>query len=179
MAATTISTYSDALETQIGSSSAAPGAPAPGNLSRSKVICAPFIWTCNAEVSGTSIGFVKIPKGARLLTGYITASATLTNNATVAIGLAAVDGTGVIAPAVTVAVYGVDGVATTSAQSDSTTCLKAAGSALSTSKVEFLATSALGFGYELQKECWLTGTTGAGTVGTTEIVRGYVLYAVD
>lgn len=177
MAATTISTYSDALKTQIGTASVAPGAPAPANLSRSKMIVAPFKWTCASEVSGTSIGIVRIPKGARLLGGEIAASAALANSGTLAVGLAAFDGLGNIDDVPTGASTSTADAAVTTAQSDSTTCLKAA-AVQSTTKVGFCLTNALGYGYELQKECWLTFTTGAGTI-STEIVRGEVRYAVD
>lgn len=173
MAATTISTYSDALESEIGSGAT----QAPGNLSRSKVIVAPFKWTCASEVSGTSIGLVKIPKGARLLTGVMAASAALANSGTLAVGLAGVDGTGTIDDVPTGSSTSTADAAVTTAQSDSTTCLKAA-AAQSTTQVAFCLTTALGYGYEVQKECWLTVTTGTGTI-STEIVRGHITYAVD
>lgn len=173
MAATTISTYSDALETQVGSA----GTPAPSNLSRCRLVVAPFKWTCAAEASGTSIGMVKIPKGARLISGNLAASATLANSATLAVGLAATDGLGFIDDVPTGSSTSTADAAVTTAQSDSTTCLKAA-AAQGATKVGFCLTNALGYGYELQKECWLTLTTGTGAV-TTEVVRGEVIYAVE
>ena len=174
MAATTISTYSDALESQVGASNT----QAPANLSRSKLITAPFKWTCAAEASGTSIAVAKIPKGARLISGVLAASATLANSATLAVGLAAVDGLGNISDATTAwdLTTGSAGTVGT-VESDSTVCLKAA-AVQGATQVGFCLTSALGFLYETQKEVWLTLTTGTGSV-TTEFVRGYITYAVD
>lgn len=165
--------YSDAIQASVESNF-----PAAGNLSRNRTMTAAFIWTCASEASGTVVGVVKLPKGARLISGWIIASATLANSATLAVGLAAVDGTGITDPA-TEAWYKTDGTAGTigTTVADSTTCLKAA-AAQGTTKVEFLVTTALGFLYETQKELWLTLTTGTGTV-STEIVRGYINYAVD
>ena len=165
--------YSDAVQAQVESNT-----PAPGNLGRNRLMSAPFIWTCASEASGTVVGVARLPKGARLISGWIIASATLANSATIAVGLSAVDGSLVTDPA-TEAWYKTDGTAGTigTTVADSTTCLKAA-AALSTTKVEFLVTTALGFLYETQKELWLTLTTGTGTV-STEIVRGYINYAVD
>lgn len=167
--------YSDAIQLQVESTNT----PAPSNLSRGKTTSAPFIWTCSSEVSGTVIGLVKIPKGARLLSGWIVASATLSNSAAVSVGLSATDATAITDPA-TVAWYKTDGTAGTigTTVADSAVCLKAA-AALTTTKTEFLVTTALGFLYETQKEVWLTLTTSVGTVGTTEIVRGYINYVVD
>lgn len=180
MAATTLSTYSDALESQVGSGNT----QAPANLSRSRIVIAPFKWTCASEATSTSIGIVKIPKGARLIAGTIAASAALDTSAGLSVGLAAVDGTGIIddlsgAPLVAGVATGTStaDAAVTTAQSDSTTCLKAL-AGQSTTKVDFVATSALGYGYETQKEVWLTFTVGTHAVAT-EIVRGHVTYAVD
>ena len=166
--------YSDALESQVISN-----IPAPANLSRGKKTTAAFIWTCASEVAGTVIGLVRIPKGARLLSGEIVASAALANSAQVSVGLSATDSTAITDPA-TVAWYKTDGTAGTvgTTVADSAVCLKAA-AVLSTTKLEFLVTTALGFLYETQKEVWLTGTVTVGTTGTTEIVRGYIDYVVD
>lgn len=175
MAATTISDYSDALATQVTN-----GTPVQANLSRSNLRIAPFILTLASEASGTSFAVAKLPKGARLIKGELVASATLANSATLAVGLAAVDGAGFIDDALTGGPpYKPDGAAVTvgTAISDSTTCLKAA-AAQGATLVPFCITSALGCGYELAKECWLTLTTGTGTV-STEVVRGHITYAVD
>ena len=125
------------------------------------------------------IGLVKIPKGARLLSGWIVSSAVLSNSGQVSVGLSATDATAITDPA-TAAWYKTDGTAGTvgTTVADSATCLKAA-AVLSTTKLEFLVTTALGFLYETQKEVWLTLTTSVGTTGTTEIVRGYIDYSVD
>lgn len=173
MAATNITVYSDALETQIGVNAT----PAPANLSRSNLRVAPFKWTCASEAAGTHVGLVRIPKGARLISGEIAASATLANSAQISVGLAAVDGLGFIDDVPTGSSISTADAAVTSAQSDSTTCLKAA-AAQGATKVGFCLTNALGYGYETQKEVWLTFTTSVGTVAT-EVVRGHIIYAVD
>lgn len=173
MAATSITVYSDALETQVGANAT----PAPANLSRSNVRCAPWKWTCASEVAGTHVGLVKIPKGARLLSGEIAASATLANSAQISVGLAATDGLGFIDDVPTGSSTSTADAAVTTPQSDSTTCLKAA-AVQGATKVSFCLTNALGYGYETQKEVWLTLTTSVGTLAT-EVVRGHILYAVD
>ena len=165
--------YSDAIETQVSSTAT----PAPANLSRSKKSTAPFIWTAASEVSGTVIGLVKIPKGARLLSGWMIADASF-GSTQLSVGLSATDATANIDDAVE-AGYKPDGTAVTvgTAVADSATCLKAAAT-ITTTKLEFLVTTALGFLYETKKEVWLTLTTSAATAGTA-VVRGYIDYAVD
>ena len=170
MATTTITSYSDALETQVGSA----GTPAPGNLSRSKVICAPFVWT-GASENAKSIALVKLPKGARLLSGGIAIVSTIAAGGKLSVGLAATDGTGIIDSAITG--FDVAGVAMTTTVADQVACLLAA-VVPTTTVIPFCITYALGFCYELQKECWLTTTTSVAAIGT-ERVNGYIMYAVD
>ena len=159
MAATTIGGYSTEL-TQIAFPAYAPIKP---NKSGGRVRIQYFTKTFAAEASGTSIALCIIPAGARILTGGIIASATLANSATIAMGLAGKDGNGFINKGGTT--------------SDSTTMLKAA-AALGATMTGFALTQALNFGLELDKECYLTMTTGTGAV-TTEVVSGYLMYAVD
>ena len=116
-----------------------------------------------------------IPKGARIISGEIVASATLANAAKISIGLAGKDGTGTIDDVRSGSSISTAGATVTSAQSDSTTCLKAA-AVQSTTKVGFALTTALGFMYEAQKDLYLTATTSVGAV-TTEVLRGYVIVA--
>lgn len=165
--------YSDALEAQVGVNNT----QAPGNLSRAKLIVAPFIWTCAAEASGTTINVAVLPKGARLISGVLAASATLANSATLAVGLAGKDNNGFLDDVSSGSSISTAGAAVTTAQADSTTCFKAA-AAQGATQVPFCITSALGYGYEVQKECYLTLTTGTGAV-TTEVVRGHIIYALD
>jgi hypothetical protein len=139
-------------------------------------------WTLTlaSQASGTSFAVAKIPKGARILGGIISASATLANSATLAVGLAGADGNGNLDDAVAGGpTLKPDGSAVTvgTAVGDSTTCLKAA-AAQGATQVPFAITQALGFLYETGKEVWLTLTTGTGTV-STEVVRGYIQYQVD
>ncbi|WP_230685411.1 hypothetical protein, partial [Streptococcus pneumoniae] len=63
-------------------------------LTRSKVITAPFLWTCASEVAGTVVNLARIPKGARLLTAEIVASAALGGTAQISIGIAGADNNG-------------------------------------------------------------------------------------
>lgn len=166
--------YSDALESQVGVNNT----PAPGNLSRAKLITAPFIWTCAAEASGTTVNVAVLPKGARIISGVLAASATLANSATLAVGIAGKDNNGYYDDA-TAAGLKTDGSAVTvgTPVADATAAFKAA-AAQGATQVPFCITSALGYGYETQKECYLTLTTGTGAV-TTEVVRGHIIYALD
>ena len=176
--------YSDALESQV----LAANKQAPGNLSRCSVKTAAFKWTCASEVAGTVVNLCLLPKGARILKCEIVASAALANSAQISIGLSAKDNTGIIDDG-SVASYndsgtalaadtvaGAAGVVGTTV-ADSGVCLKAA-AILSTTIVPFAITSALGFGYETQKEVYVTATTSVGTI-STEVVRGFVNYAID
>lgn len=166
--------FSDALEAQNGSANT----QAPANLSRSKVIVAPFLWTCASEASGTVVNLAKIPKGARLLSGGIIASAALANSAQLALGLSGADNNGYYDDAL-VAALKTDGSSVTigTPVADGGALLKAA-AVLTTTQLGFCLTTALGFLYETTKEVYLTGTTSVGTV-STEVVRGYIMYAVD
>jgi hypothetical protein len=168
--------YSDALESQVGASNI----QAAANLSRSKVVTAPFIWSCAAEVTATVINVAVIPKGARILSGALISSATLGGSSTLSVGLAGKDNNGNICDAKE-AWSKTDGTAGTvgTVEADSGTCLKAA-AALTTTLTSFLLTTALGFLYEAQKELYLTvSLAGTGPVGSTEVVRGYITYAID
>lgn len=174
MSATTISAYSDQLN-QTTPGSPQLYAPVKANRHYGKVRCSNFSLTLASQVSGTSFAVAIIPKGARIISGSIIASATLANSATLAVGLAAKDGTGLIDDGT--AVQPDMGAATGTAESDQTACLKAA-AAQGATAVGFALTQALGYLYETQKELYLTLTTGTGTV-STEVVTGHVLYVVE
>ena len=177
MAATTISSYSD----EITASLAPNYAPMKPNVQGGRVRSINFRLTLAAQASGTSIAVAKLPRGAKIIGGTLSASATLANSATLAVGLAGADASGYIDDAVAgvTSGYQPDGSAVTTgtAISDSTTCLKAA-AAQGATQVPFAITQALGYLYETAKEVWVTLTTGTGAV-TTEVVRGDIFYVVD
>lgn len=165
--------FSDALETQAGSGAT----PAPANLSRSKLIVAPFIWTAAAEASGTVVNVTVLPKGARLISGNLIASASF-GSTQISVGISGKDNNGYYDDA-SVAGLKTDASAVTAGTpvADSAAGFKAAAT-ITTTKLPFLATIALGYLYEVQKECYLTLTTSAATAGT-DVIRGEVVYAVD
>lgn len=179
MAATTISGYSTQLN-QTAPGSPQTYGPVKANEHYGRVRWSFFKVTLAAQASGTSLAMCIIPKGARILSGSLSASATLANSATLSVGLAGKDGNGYIDDAV------VGGPGRTPANtavtvgtpvSDNTTCLKAA-AVQGATQVPFAITNILGYGYETAKEVYLTITTGVGAV-TTEEVWGHVLYIVD
>lgn len=179
MAATTISGYSTGLN-QTAPGSPQLFAPVKANEHYGRVRCSNFKLTLASQASGTSFACVIIPKGARILGGSLSASATLANSATLAVGLAGKDGNGYIDDAV----VGGPGRTTANAAvtvgtpiSDGVAVLKAA-AAQGAAQVPFAITNILGYMYETAKEVYLTITTGTGAV-TTEEVWGHVLYIVD
>lgn len=179
MPATTISGYSTQLN-QTAPGSPQTYGPVAANWHYGRIRCSSFKLTFASQASGTSFACVIIPKGARIISGLLAASATLANTATLAVGLAGKDGNGYIDDAV----LGGPGLTPAGAAvtvgtpiSDSTTCLKAA-AAQGATQVPFAITQALGYLYETAKEVYLTITTGTGAV-TTEVVSGHVMYVVD
>ncbi len=178
MAKTTISGYSTELN------QGPPGNPQtylpikPCKLT-GKVRLSSFSLVLAAQVSGTSFAVAKIPRGATILSGILAASGTLANSATLAVGLAGADGTGNIDDNVALATVQTPVLGTTSAVavSDAVACLKAA-AAQGATQVPFAITQALGYLYETAKDCYLTLTTGTGTVGT-ETVTGHVFYCIE
>ncbi len=169
MAATTIDSYADELESYVIS-----GERMDTNLSFSKLRIVPFEVTLASQASGEDIALAIIPRGARLIKGELSASATLSNSAQISIGLAGRDGTGYVDDTTgTIPSYA--GGTTTGPLTDSVTCLKAAATQ-STTLVGFVLTQALGSLYEAKKDLWLTCTTSVGTVGT-EVIKGWILLA--
>lgn len=164
--------YSDALEAQVGASNT----QAPATLSQARTVVIPFLWTCASETAGTVVNLCKLPKGVRIITAEIVASAALANSAQISIGLSGADNNGYYDDA-TVAALKLDGSAVTigTPVADSAAGLKAA-AVQSTTKVGFALTTALGFLYETTKEVYVTATTSVGTI-STEVVRGYVIVA--
>lgn len=176
MAATTISGYSTELN-QGPPGSPQLYAPVKANQHYGKVRCSNFSLTLASQASGTSFAVAIIPKGARIISGLIAASATLANSATLAVGLAAKDGSGEIKSASQGTALTTAMASSAAAESDAVACLKAA-AAQGATQVPFAITQALGYLYETQKEVYLTLTTGTGTVAT-EVVTGHVLYIVE
>jgi len=172
MTVTTISSYADEI-TAGRPPLYAPTRPAIGG---GRVRTQTFRLTLASQVSGTSIAVARIPPGARILGGSLVASGTLANSATLAVGLAAVDASGQIDDS-TGTVNNVANASATGPVLDQVACLKAA-AAQGATLVQFGITLALGYNYDLAKECWLTLTTGTGTV-STEVVLGQVNYVVD
>lgn len=179
MAATTITGYSTVLN-QTAPGSPQTYAPAKANEHYGRVRTSNFKLTLASQASGTSFAMCIIPKGARIIGGSLSASATLANSATLSVGLAGKDGNGYIDDAVA----GGPGrtpanaaVTTGTPISDNTTCLKAA-AVQGAAQVPFAITNILGYLYETAKEVYLTITTGVGTVSTEE-VWGHVTYVID
>lgn len=168
---TTISGYSD----EITANRSPLYAPLKTNVQGGRVRVVDWTLTLASQVSGTSFAVAIVPKGARIIGGTLAASGTLANSATLAVGLAAKDGSGLLDDGTAISPAGV--VANGTAIADLTACLKAA-AAQGATQVPFAITMALGYLYETQKECYLTLTTGTGTVAT-EVVRGHLLYVVD
>lgn len=175
MAATTIARYSDPLwQTNPGNPQLY--APVKANIQHGKVRCENFSITLASEVSGSSIALCILPKGSRIINGVLAASATLANSATLSVGLAAKDRSGIIHP-LTAGGLNTDGTAVAADVSDGIAVLKAA-AAQGATQVPFAITRALGYLYETQKEVYVTATTGTGTV-STEVLFGHVLYVVE
>lgn len=122
-----------------------------------------FTFTAGTESAGLDVALAVIPKGARILEGTISVSAT-TGSATIALGLMAKDGSGYIDAAASVA----DGVA----------LLLAAAAITTTAKVAFAATQALYYGYEAEKELYLTMTTAAAALAS-QTIKGHIRYVLD
>lgn len=178
MAKTTITGYSTELN------QGPPGnpqvyQPIKPNQHYGRVRVSTFSLLLASQASGTSFAVAIIPKGARILSGGTIASAALANSATLAVGLAGADGTGFIDSNATSATVPTTVLltTTTSTVSDGVALLKAA-AAQSTTFIGFALTQALGYLYETAKDCYLTLTTGTGTVAT-ETVTGHVFYVVD
>lgn len=159
MAATVIDDYSDELTPHV----APLYEPLQPNESHGRVRQAFFTFTAGTEAAGLDVALAIIPKGARILEGTVSVSAT-TGSATLAFGLAARDGSGYIDAADSV--------------SDGTALLKAAAAITTTAKADLAATQALYYGYETEKELYLTMTTAAAALAS-QVIKGHILYVVD
>lgn len=155
-------------------------APLKPNRSEGRVRTANFRLTLASQAAGAVFGVAVLPKGARIIGGELCASATLSNSATLAVGLAGKDNSGYYDDAVAGGPgYKTDGSAVTvgTPVADGGALLKAA-AAQGATMVPFAITQALGYLYETAKEVYVTLTTGTGTVGT-EVVTGSIRYVVD
>ena len=137
--------------------------PLRPNQREGRVRIAYFSKTFASEASGTNIGLTELPKGARIIDGEITVSAT-TGSATIAVGLMAKDGSGTIDSANSVS----DGVAYGLVAAAITT----------TAIVPLFATQALYRNYETQKPLIVSLSTAAATMGP-QVAMGWVRYVAD
>lgn len=148
--ATTINSYADGLEDFIASG--AQVEPLEGGV---RTYRAKAVITLATQASGEDIAVFLLKKGTTLWGGNLYASATLDNSATLAVGLMGADGSGYI-------------TADNSTTADTVNGLKTA-AAQGTTLVTFGTTVALYWGYTLEKDCYLTITTGTGTVATETV----------
>lgn len=160
-AATTINSYSNE-QNGVQPPTYAPLKP---NQQGGRVRIAFFTKTFASEAAGEDVALAVIPKGARLIDGVFHFSATLGGTATVSFGLMGKDLSGYI-------------TADNSTTADSVALLMAALASSSTAKQSFLATPTLKYGYETEKECYLTMTTAAASM-STQVLTGHVTYVVD
>ncbi len=64
----------------------------PVALAGGKVRCSAAVFTCASDAAGTYTAPIKLPRGARVICGFINASATMGASATLAIGIAGATG---------------------------------------------------------------------------------------
>ena len=147
--ATTINSYADGLEDFIASGAAIE--PLEGGC---KAYKAKAVITLASQAAGEDIAVFLLKKGTTLWGGNLYASATLDNSAQLSVGLMGADGSGYVDAANT--------------DADDVAQFKAA-AAQGTTLVPFCATVALGYGYTLEKDCYLTISTSVGTVATESV----------
>lgn len=157
--ATTIDAYSVELA-QVQPPAYSPLKP---NEEGGRVRCAMFSYTFASQSAGHDVALCKLPKGARILGGAISVSAT-TGSMTLSVGLMGADGDGYLDAADSVA--------------DDVDILLAAAAITTTPKVALANTQALDYLYETEKELYVTMTTAAAAAGT-QVVKGHVEYVVD
>ena len=168
--------YSDALEAAIVGTTGT-FTIAKGNETRSKLVVAPFVWTAASELSGAVVNVAVIPKGARIISGSMIASASF-GSTEISVGIAGRDNNGYYDDALAAGLK-TDATAVTAGTpvADSAVSFKAAAT-ITTTRLTFAGTTLLGYLYEFQKECFLTFTTSAATAGTA-VIRGEIIYAID
>lgn len=159
MAATVLDGYSTE-QAQIQPPTYAPLKP---NQYEGRIRCAFFSKVFTTEAVATDLALCVIPKGARILGGQLCFSAS-TGTATIAIGIMDKAGSGFIDAALSV--------------SDNIAFFLAAAAITVTTMQEFGATQALNYGYETEKEVYVTLTTGT-AVMAAQTLKGFVRYVVD
>jgi len=158
-----------------------------------------FTYKAASDASGQNIALLKIPKGARLIDLAVAVSATL-GSATLAFGLAGANGNGYIDDGQTL----VAGASTGIAGSDSIGAQVSDGTALVTAATTYTSANTLvhllganaqeyqaspaaegvlsiaggAWLYMTAKDTYLTMTVGTAAL-TTQVIQGYVLYALD
>lgn len=159
MPATVIDGYSAELA-QVNPPNYSPLKP---NQENGRVRMSFFTKTFASEAAGLDLALCKLPKGARIVGGEISFSAS-TGTATIAVGLMGKDGSGFIDAANSV--------------SDNTALLLAAAAITTTPVVRLANTQALSYGYETEKELYVTLTTAVAAMGT-QVLKGHIAYIVD
>lgn len=122
-----------------------------------------FTKTFASEAAGEDVALCVIPKGARIIGGAISFSAT-TATAQISCGLKGKDNSGYIDAALSVA--------------DDVDAVLAAAAITTTPKVALANSQALFYGYETEKELYLTLTTSVAGMGT-QVLKGHIEYVVD
>lgn len=139
-------------------------APLKPNQQGGRLRTATFSKTFASEAAGLNIALALIPRGSRIIGGQFQFSASLGGTTTVSLGLMDKAGSGTIDTAASV--------------SDNVAALYAATALTATTKQEIAATQALKYGYETEKDLYLTLTTAAGSMGT-QVLQGHVTYVLD
>lgn len=161
MALTARNAYSDEItQAELGQTAA----PLKANEHTGRRRVARFSWTSTALASGSNIMLCRLPAGARILAGVIMTGA-LGTSVTGKVGLSGANATGYIDSAESV--------------SDDDDKFVGATAMATASQTPFAATLALGYGYELSKDCYLTLTTGGATLTAGIAVAGDVTYVLD
>lgn len=137
--------------------------PLKPNQEHGRVRAAVFTYTFASQAAGHDVALCKLPKGARVIGGNISVSATM-GTCTLAVGVMGADLSGFIDAAGSVA--------------DDIDFFLAAVAITTTPKVGFALTQALNYLYETEKELYLTMTTGTAAAGT-QVVKGEIQYVVD
>ena len=116
------------------------------------------------EAIASNVALVRLPKGARIIEGKIKGEA-MGNSSTVDIGLMGADGSGFI---------NADGDV-----ADDVDFFLDGGDVNAAFNLDFAATIALNYGYELEKNCILLATPVVGAWDAGQDLVGHVKYVVD
>lgn len=138
-------------------------APLKPNQEHGRKRVATFHYTFASQAAGHDVALCKLPKGARIIGGSITVSATMAT-CQISLGVMGADENGFIDAAGSVA--------------DDVDFLLAAVAITTTPKVLFAQTQALNYLYETEKELYVTLTTSVAAAGA-QVVKGSIEYVVD